>query len=222
LNVSASRRYAKILSRAGDHERAVTLARGCVRASDRSDIGRLRISGRLTLAETLLRAGRPDEAQGPLDEATDILRKSTAPDDDLGIYRARLQMAADLARNRLDSAGRTLAAELARMNYPASHADPFLPPVLLVRARLDRQLSKHNEAVRAAQDAEAGFRALTNVPEQSIDVGEALLVLAQARADAGDRQTARATAVHAERVLTAAAGESHALTQEAARLRASL
>jgi serine/threonine-protein kinase len=222
LNVSASRRYAKILSRAGDHERAVALARGCVIASDRSEVGRLKISGRLTLAEALLRAGRPDEAQSPLDEASDILRKSTEPDDDLGIYRARLQPAVDLARNRLDVADRALAAELARMKYPASHADPFLPPVLLVRARLDRQLSKPGDAVRAARDAEAGFRALTNVPEQSIDVGEALLVLAQAQTDAGDRQTAQATAAHAERVLTAAAGESHALTREAARLRASL
>jgi serine/threonine-protein kinase len=222
LNVSASRRYAKILSRAGDHERAVALARGCVIASDRSEVGRLKISGRLTLAEALLRAGRPDEAQSPLDEASDILRKSTEPDDDLGIYRARLQPAVDLARNRLDVADRALAAELARMKYPASHADPFLPPVLLVRARLDRQLSKPGDAVRAARDAEAGFRALTNVPEQSIDVGEALLVLAQAQTDAGDRQTAQTTAAHAERVLTAAAGESHALTREAARLRASL
>src|SRR5262249_45053221 len=35
LNVSASRRYARILSRAGDHERAVALARGCVVSSDR-------------------------------------------------------------------------------------------------------------------------------------------------------------------------------------------
>jgi serine/threonine-protein kinase len=222
LNVSASRRYAKILSRAGDHERALTLARGCVVASDRSDVGRLIISGRLTLAEVLLRAGRADEAQRSLDEATEILRKSTAPDDDLGIYRARLQPAVYLARNRLEDADRALAAELARMKYPASRADPFLPPVLLVRARLDRQLAKASEAVRAASDAEAGFRALTNVPEQSIDVGEALLMLAQAQADAGDRRTAQATAAHAERVLTASAGESHALTQEAARLRASL
>ncbi len=218
LNVSASRRYARVLSRAGEHDRAVALARGCVVAADRSAIARLVIFSRLTLAETLLRAGKSDEAQRPLDEATEILHGSTEPDDDLETYRARLQPAVDTARNRLNAADQALSAELARVGYPVNRANPFLPPLLLLRARLDMRLSKGAEAVRSAHDAEVAFRALTNVPEQSIDVGEALLVLAQAQADVGDQRSAQATATHAEGVLTAAAGISHALTQGAARI----
>jgi hypothetical protein len=218
LNVSASRRYARVLSRAGEHDRAVALARGCAVAADRSGIGRLVIFSRLTLAETVLRAGKADEARQPLDEATEILHRSTEPDDDLETYRARLQPAVDTAGNRLAAADEALSAELARVGYPVNRTSPFLPPLLLLRARLDMRLSKGAEAVRSAQDASVAFRALTNVPEQSIDVGEALLVLAQAQADIGDHRSAQATATHAERVLTAAAGISHALTEEAARI----
>lgn len=222
MNVSASRRYSRILSRAGEHERAQALARGCVVASDRSSVGRLVISSRLNLAEVLWRAGQPEEAQRALDEATELLRKGAAPDDDLEILRARLQPAVDMSRNRLDVAQQELAAELARQGFPASQASPFLPPLLVIQARLDRQLSRQEDALRSARDAEAGFRMLTNAPERSIDVGEALLVLAQVQADGGDRATALQTAAHAERVLTAAAGAEHELTTEAARLRASL
>ncbi len=77
---------------------------------------------------------------------------------------------------------------------------------------------------KAMEFAKAAVRIAENTardPKQSADVGEALLVLANAQDSAGDRAGARASAQRSVEALSTALGENHSLTRAARRLQRS-
>jgi hypothetical protein len=90
----------------------------------------------------------------------------------------------------------------------------FLDDVLLLSSRLalpdDAQLAK-DFAGEALQLDESRARG----PEMSADVGEAALVLAQARFAAQEPKAARDSASRASRILNLTLGADHALTRTA-------
>jgi hypothetical protein len=93
----------------------------------------------------------------------------------------------------------------------------FLDDVLLLASRL-ALLENTALAQTYAGEALRIDEARSRGPESSADVGEALLVLAQARFAAGDLTAARDTASRAKRILTRTLSAEHQLTRTATEL----
>ena len=101
------------------------------------------------------------------------------------------------------------------MRDPKAGLGLLLGPALLLSSRIAVAQGHPQDAESAAQEVLSLFEKRARLPEQSADVGEALLVLAQAQASAHDSAAARASAEHAVVALTNSLGADHPLTREA-------
>ena len=129
------------------------------------------------------------------------------------LERARAEL--DLALGRAEQARARIAALLTDLGFPDRRDGPVLPPTLRAAARIELSAGSTATAERYAQAAVELAEAVAREPEQSADVGEALLLLGLAQRDAGNPSAARQSFQRATVSLTNGLGAEHPLTREA-------
>jgi len=120
-----------------------------------------------------------------------------------------------LAQGRPGQARSQLDPLIGAVRDPKGGLGIYLGPALLLSSRIDVALGRTEDAESAAEEALSLFERRARQPEQSADVGEALLVLAQAKAGANDATAARAPASRAVVAPTNSLGADHPLSSRA-------
>ena len=159
-------------------------------------------------------------ALGRLDEADRLLREVRASPRRMGtLYLvntpATVQAMLLLARREPAEAGRIVDQELARLG-PAAPGDAVARAATLrVASRIALAAGDAAKAEAHATDAVAAAQHLARDPTKSADVGEALLLLAQAQQALGRHAEALTSATRAASSLSAGLSEDHPLTRQA-------
>jgi tetratricopeptide (TPR) repeat protein len=134
-------------------------------------------------------------------------------DQQLALATARAQLA--LKRAEPAAAAEVIDAGLAKIGYPRAKESAALGAALRLGSRAQIVRSDRMRALQMAQAAVAVSEKVARDPAHSADVGEALLILAQAQQMRGPPEDAAATARRAHRALTHGLGGEHRLTREA-------
>jgi serine/threonine-protein kinase len=166
----------------------------------------------------LLVLGRPTESEADFLAAgkywkLDPIGHSVRLED---LERSRAEL--DLALGRGEQARARIAALLTNLGFPERRDGAVLPPTLRSAARIELSAGSTTIAERYARAAVELAEAVARDPDQSADVGEALLLLGLAeRAIAPD--AAIPLLERAADVLTNSLGPEHPLAREARRAR---
>jgi serine/threonine protein kinase/tetratricopeptide (TPR) repeat protein len=163
----------------------------------------------------LLALGRPAESEAEFLAAESAWKRDPIANRDrladLGRSRAEL----DVALGRAAQARTGIAALLAEMGFPDRRDAPVLPAALRSAARIELSGGSPALAERYARAAVELAAAVARNPEQSADVGEALLLLGLAQRETRDLSAARESFGRATTSLANGLGAEHQLTREA-------
>jgi serine/threonine protein kinase/tetratricopeptide (TPR) repeat protein len=210
--------YGELLALLGFPDRAIPLIRDGMVEMDEGGNQRFRIRARLALSQSQLLASRFDEANAALDEAIALMPDEVAHGHAL-LEAERLRIAILTAQGKLDDAEQELADALNR-HASGGFGEPSMARLLLVQARLELARGMPPDAAESARAAAEIFGRHTIDPEQSADVGEALLALAQAESAMGRPDAASAHYATANTSLSNGLGHDHPLTLLGKRLAA--
>lgn len=207
--------YANSLLRLGRAAEAVPVLEGEIRRAAASGNRRLDAESRVMLAHAFVMSGRHAEAGALLDSAEVFYREAEHFNDRMitviAVRRARLLLAQG------DGAGARAAIdrELAAAGYPQDLGAPDLLYRLGVAAEIALETGDLSAAERFATDYHEVAERMPGDPEQSADVGDALLLRARVLLARGDTAAARADLERALPSLVNGLGEDHPHTQRA-------
>jgi tetratricopeptide (TPR) repeat protein len=167
-------------------------------------------------------AGRYQESQKLLEKVHRAWSaNATANKDRLGDL-ARTRAEIELARGRVNEAGKLIDESLALFGYPSTSNALGLTAALTAAARIHLAKGQLRQAETFARDALRISEDIARDPAQSADVGEAALVLAALHQAKGDRSAAQTSVDRSIEALGNGLGAEHPLTREAAALQAVL
>jgi tetratricopeptide (TPR) repeat protein len=163
----------------------------------------------------LLELGRATESEAEFRAAETYWNLDSAGNRDrlADLERSRAEL--DLALGRPVEARARIAALLTDLGFPERRDGPVLPAALRSAARIELSGGSSAVAEHYARAAVEVAEAVARDPEQSADVGEALLLLGLAQRGAGDLPAARQSLQRAIVSLTNGLGADHRLTREA-------
>jgi eukaryotic-like serine/threonine-protein kinase len=170
------------------------------------------------LAQVMVQAGRYAEAERLLAAV-----EATVPVASGAYTRLTpptVRATALLAQGYVAQAAQVIDRELDRLGPLAMKNAVALGAARRVAARIYAAAGEPGRALQAADSAVAAARQVARDPSRSADLGEALLLLAQAQRRNGEADVAAKTARQAADCLTRGLGETHALTREARALSA--
>jgi non-specific serine/threonine protein kinase/serine/threonine-protein kinase len=167
------------------------------------------------LGRALLALGRHAESDQEFQvAATSWAQDPVAHRDRLAdLERSRAEL--ELARGLTSQARSRITALLASMEYPERRVGPVLPATLRSAARIELAGGSPAAAESYAQAAVELAQTVARDPEQSADVGEALLLLGLAQRASDNLAAARQSFERATVSLTNGLGADHRLTREA-------
>jgi eukaryotic-like serine/threonine-protein kinase len=178
----------------------------------------LEMHARAYRAKALIELKRYAEAATDLDRvaalATQKIARGLIAATRAEIVRTELQ----LAQGRPEDARRTLDALLPELRQPKGDKRILLPSALQWSAKVAMTQARYADAVSLAKELLQECERRARNPEMSADVGEAALLLAQAKGASGDQQGMHDAARRAVTSLTASLGADHALTRAALNL----
>jgi ATP/maltotriose-dependent transcriptional regulator MalT len=119
-----------------------------------------------------------------------------------------------LTHGRADDAVRLIDAELRRLGHPHAKPSLALGAALRIAARI-YTAAGDSRSLDAARSAVTVSEKMARDASRSADVGESLLLLAQAQRQAGDPAGAMSTARRAVDSLVGGLSPDHALTRQA-------
>jgi tetratricopeptide (TPR) repeat protein len=210
--------YGNFQFRLGQPESAIESYAAAIAEFHRSGNLKSELGARINRARALLLANRLDDADAELRE---VGGQITSQETTSTLLLARWQIVRAqllLAQGRLQTAQLQIDSALMGLRGEATGAATYVGTALLTASRIARAQRRFGDAERFASDALKPFERLARQPEQSADVGEALLLIAQARRESGDASGARAFAVRARVSLESGLGPGHSLTRAAVAL----
>lgn len=156
------------------------------------------------LGRSLLIAGRLVEAEAHLAEAQRIWRANEIANRDRLADLSRTLAEIEMARDRTTQARKLIDASLAQFGYPAADLAPGLAAALITASRIYLKSGNPGQAELFAADGLRIAERTAREPRESADVGEAMLVVAQARRAKGDLAGSAAPLERAVEALTMA------------------
>jgi serine/threonine-protein kinase len=172
-------------------------------------------------ARLLVALGRFDEAARDIADARDLARGKEAAYSRPLLRAATAEAELLLARGDSAAAHRQIDTVIEQLSAPATRGNDYYGAALLVSARIAIAEQRFIDAEKTATDALTLFQSRARRPELSADVGESLLLLAQAQQGLGKRSAAADSARRAETSLAAGLAPDHPLTRLAATLSSS-
>lgn len=213
--------YAEMLARLGRNDAAIELIREALVEVDERGHQEFRIRARLALAQTFFRASSLAEAEQSLEDATRLMQRDEEKFRHFLVVAHRLRAEILLAEGRLSESAEEISLALQR-HRAGGDVGPRKADIMLTQALVRLAQGEPAHAAESARAAAKLFEENTVDAEQSADVGEALLVLAQAEAALGDVSAARRSLGRAGRALRNGLGADHSLTVLSDRLTAEL
>jgi eukaryotic-like serine/threonine-protein kinase len=174
-----------------------------------------------SLCAGYINSGQLPEAESAIQELTTALNSGSGTDPHFRGMLDRLHGLLELRRGDAAAALQSASASLAATGVPANGQSREARVALDLAARAALALDRPADAERSARQAVSVAEAVAREPDTSADVGEALLLLAQAEIAQGRKAEAQPVLARAVRCLTNGLGAEHALSQEAIVLAAS-
>ena len=201
--------------RAGDAAQALAWFDKGLKAAQDENEASLQMHALAYSARGLIALDRFAEAATDLNRV-DALAKQNVAGGGTSAMRAQIVRAQLLlALGRAEAAQRTLDSMLPQMREPNAPLRTLLPWALIGAVKVAMAQKRYDDAARLAGELlDEDLRRARN-PAASADVGEASLLLAQAKAAIGDRAGAHDAARQAVTSLTAGLGADNALTRAA-------
>ena len=197
----------QLLLRFGDLPAAAAALQAAAERAQTRGSARHAMLARFNLARVLIEQHQLGEAERLLNELEAV------PQSGLGhATPATVRAALQLAQGATASARSILDVELQRLGDGDSVARAA---ALRMAARVHAAAGETPRAVQIGRDAVAAAERVARDPQRSADVGEALLLLAQAQRAAGAGTDAAASAERAAVALSSGLGDAHSLTREA-------
>ena len=205
--------------KAGDAAVALSwFDKGLKAAQDESDAS-LQMHARVFRARALIELKRFDEAATELDGVASLSKQNVAKG---GIAAARGQIVRAqllLAQGRPEVAQRTLDPMLPALREPNGRQRTLLPGALTGSVKIAMAQKRYPVAIELANELLKEQVRRARNPAVSADVGEASLLLAQAKQAIGDQNGMHEAARQAVISLTAGLGADNARTRDAINLR---
>ncbi len=170
------------------------------------------------LARALMLDGKNDESLKMLAEVRGAWSQNATANKDRLADLSRTLAEIELTRGKLKEAKQLIDASLEQFGYPEAKPALNLTAALTTAARIYSELKQQQEAEAFAQSALKISEGIAREPNQSADVGEALLALASVHRAKGDASAAKDAAKRAVEALSNGLGQAHPLTQQAVRL----
>lgn len=214
LPVAESLVYAGMLFRIGRLDEALQWFDRALADAQAADSLTSALNAKVGRARIFISWQQFDRASATLDE---VDREPDLHSEQLRNQYIRTRMArAELliAQGQWAQARAIITPALAECRDPGRGMGFYLQSALLLASRASKQ--DPAEAAKLAQEALQVAESRARDPQHSADVGEATLVLAQARLAQNDLPAAGAAAHRAETILTDAVGKEHSLTKAAA------
>ena len=206
--------HGNCLLRFDDAAGAFTWFEQALRSAQAENEASLEMHARAYRARALIQLKRYPEAAADLDRVAALAKQNVAmggvPATRAEIVRADLQ----LAQGHPEDARRTLDSLLPQLRQPQGDRRTLLPWALQRSTRVALAQSRYADAVGLASELLQEAERRARNPEASADVGEASLLLAQAKGASGDKPGMQDAARAAVRSLSASLGRDHALTRE--------
>jgi eukaryotic-like serine/threonine-protein kinase len=210
--------YGNCFLRAGDAATALSwFEKGLKTAQDQNEAS-LQMHALVYSARALIVLARFAEAAADLDRVTALAKQNTAMGGTAAMREQIVRAQLLLAQGRADDAQRILDPILALLREPSGPQRTLLPWTLIGSVKIAMAQQRYPDAVRLAGDLLEEDRRRARDPAASADVGEASLLLAQAKAANGDQQGAHEAARQAVASLSAQLGAENALARAAADL----
>jgi serine/threonine-protein kinase len=208
----------RILARLGQSNAAIELLTPAAEAMAQGHNPSWESLARLTLGSVQLSLGRLDEARHQFDAAEGYWRENSGGSQRwlAALTQNRAQLSS--ASGRTEQARAMMNALLKDLGYPQDDRSPALAGALLTAASLEINASNAERAEALAADAVKLAERNAIEPDQSADVGEALLLLGRSRLARNDTHGARRALERARVCLTNGLGAEHVLTLQAAEL----
>jgi serine/threonine-protein kinase len=164
-------------------------------------------------------AGRLDGVEADLAAAERLARDNPGENRDYMRAARFIRAQAMLQQNERQGAIREIDSILTEVDYPRRRVASRLGPMLILKARAQLALGQKEAALGTARDALAIAEEVATSPDQSADVGGALMILAEAQRASGDAGGARASAQRAAISLAGGLGPDHRETRAAREFR---
>jgi len=177
----------------------------------------LEMNGRTARARALLVLKRFPEARAELDQVDSLAKRNPELGSTAALRGQIIRGLLLLEEGSLAEAQKILAPVTTKIRTDSAQRQ-LLRSALFASARLALAQKRYGDALSLATDAEAEATRRARDPAMSVDVGEAALLVAQAKAGLGDSDGMRAAARQAVVALTASVGENNDLTRTAQRL----
>jgi hypothetical protein len=173
------------------------------------------IAALMNRAQANVHLGRLDAVLPDIEEAERLARAN--PDENREATRQMRFIRAQVMfeRSQPEAALGEMERVLADMGYPAKRVASRLGSMVTLKSRAELAIGRNDAALASARDALAIAEAASRKPEQSADVGAALMALALAQRATGDVAGARASASRAAVALANGLGASHSETRAA-------
>ena len=201
-----------LMHRFGDLEGAQRELAGAARRARAQDSVERAFNIELALTRVLLELGRTDEAERLLTSIEAAGPPRTVRSSLVTTMTVRAELLR--AQRALAEATQVIDTELAAIGFPTARASAPLALALRVAARVQLASDKASGAQRAAEALAVSERVARD-PAKSADVGEALLLLAQAQRLTGQTAASAANAKRAAQSLAGGLGDAHSLAREA-------
>jgi tetratricopeptide (TPR) repeat protein len=166
-------------------------------------------------AKALIELKRYPEAAADLDRVAELAKQNIAQGGIAATRAVIVSADLQLAQGRPEEARRTLDSLLPELRQPKGDKRTLLPWALQWSTKVALAQKRYADAAGLASELLQECERRARNPEMSADVGEASLLLAQAKGASGDQQGMQDAARRAVTSLTAALGPDHALTREA-------
>jgi serine/threonine-protein kinase len=212
--------YAKCLLREGDAAGALAWYDKALTAAQNEDEASLQMHALSTRPRALIQLRRFAEAGADLDRVEALARKNIALGEQPALYSRIVRAESLLAEGRADDARRRLDSMLPELRPVDSNMRLYLPYALLLSAKIAIVQRRFAEAVVLAEEAFQESAQRARDPAGSADVGEDLLVLAEAKRALDDQPGMCDAAKRATVSLLTSLGTDHALSRSASSLAA--
>ena len=190
--------YAELLLRMHETARAKLALQAVIDDARHGGNQALLLRATFIMGRALAEGGDLVGATQKLEEGAAIMRSIHSDDPQWHITKAQLMVPLYIAQGRYADAGHEVDATFTHIGDENKPRNPYVAPLLILKARLQLAERRLTEALASAQPAVHLFSVNTLDAKESADVGEAQLLVAQAQAALGNARCGNVLAGRAQ------------------------
>ncbi len=208
--------YGTILSVLGRSDDAIGWLRFAVSRARSDGNALVEARSKVRLAGALIRMSNATQAEALLDEASVVLANHFGDYQSQFVDTARMHAELRMVQRRFDDARREIDSLLRDLGYPQSGIASKIEQPLLSAAEIGLLSGDYDAAEGYARAALSAAQEVARDPQQSADVGRALMLIGRARYAKGDPRGALDAFERARVPIANGLGDGHSVARELA------